>query len=173
MSRRASLGLSVVCTALLLPVTACTADDTGTGAQPPARRTHTPAAGRTTATASPAEAQPSVEQPPRLDPGETPAGRLKRDGGNAVFAFDAGKKGDVLIVAIRCQGKGTATFEVRPVGVTFTRKCLADEVGTDYNEMALSKAHRAGTVTVTAPSSVRWSVTVGRGPGAEEDLLDT
>src|SRR3954451_13526889 len=116
MPRRSLSGLAVACAALLLPLPACTADHSGGGAHLPPRRTHTPAPGRTTAGASPAETQPSVDQAPLLDAGETLAGRLKGARGNAVFPFDAGRKKDALIVAIRCQGQGTAEFEVKPVG---------------------------------------------------------
>ncbi|MYZ09043.1 hypothetical protein GT028_16945 [Streptomyces sp. SID2999] len=87
--------------------------------------------------------------------------------------FAGGRKGDALIVAVRCQGKGTVKVAVRPVHVSFPLECLAEKVSTTYNQVAVSGVNRGGTVSVEAPTAVRWSVTVGRGAPAEEESPGT
>ncbi|MYV41052.1 hypothetical protein GT030_19795 [Streptomyces sp. SID1328] len=74
-----------------------------------------------------------------------------------------------MIVAVRCQGAGTVKVAVRPVHVSFPLECVADKVSTTYNQVAVSGVNRDGTVSVEAPTAVRWSLTVGRGVPAEED----
>ncbi|WP_242625544.1 hypothetical protein [Streptomyces sp. BK022] len=111
--------------------------------------------------------------PPELDADETPAGRQGVTTGNAEVEFAGGRKGDALIVAVRCQGAGAVKVAVRPVQVAFRVECLAGKVGTTYNQVAVSGVDRAGTVSVEAPSAVRWSLTVGRGAPAEEEAPRT
>ncbi|MFF0227094.1 hypothetical protein [Streptomyces sp. NPDC004629] len=67
-----------------------------------------------------------------------------------------------LSVLVNCQGQGTLTVEVRPMGLSFPLECAAGEVSSTYNELRLKKSRENGVVSVTAPSSVRWSLTVGQ-----------
>ncbi|MEU5090645.1 hypothetical protein [Streptomyces sp. NPDC021356] len=67
-----------------------------------------------------------------------------------------------LSVMVNCQGKGTLTVEVRPMRLSFPLECVAGEVSSTYNELKLKKSRDQGVVYVTAPSSVRWSLTVGQ-----------
>jgi hypothetical protein len=67
-----------------------------------------------------------------------------------------------LAVLVNCQGKGTLKVEVRPMGLSFPLECVSTEVSSTYNEMRLKKGREHGVVSVTAPSSVRWSLTVGQ-----------
>ncbi|MFF8970333.1 hypothetical protein [Streptomyces sp. NPDC014995] len=56
-----------------------------------------------------------------------------------------------------------------PVHVSFPLECLTGEISTTYNQIAVTGVDRSGNVSVHAPSSVRWSMTIGRGvPAAEE-----
>ncbi|UXY28078.1 hypothetical protein [Streptomyces sp. HUAS TT20] len=110
-----------------------------------------------------------MQKPPELDADETLAGRQKVTAGNASISFDKGKKGDALIVALRCQDKGTIKVAVQSVHVSFPLDCLANKVSTTYNQVAVSGVDRSGVVAVEAPSSVRWSLTVGRGTAAQEE----
>jgi hypothetical protein len=50
--------------------------------------------------------------------------------------------------------------------------CRDGEVSGEYNQFTVEDADRGGTVTVNAPSTVRWSLSVGRGEPAEHDLDD-
>ncbi|MFJ5967444.1 hypothetical protein [Streptomyces sp. NPDC093060] len=165
---RTLAGLSIVCAALLAPLTGCTSDHTE--AKKPAwpTRSSEPSSAEVTATPG-SSAQPSVQTPPELDDDETLAGRRKATTGNASLAFGKGRKGDALIVAVRCQGAGKIKVAVRPVRASFPLECLADQVGTTYNQLAVSGVDRSGIVSVEAPSSVRWSMTIGRGTPAEEE----
>ncbi|MFF9156091.1 hypothetical protein ACF1AB_28120 [Streptomyces sp. NPDC014846] len=110
-----------------------------------------------------------MQQPPELDDDETLAGRRQVTRGNATLAFRKGKKGDALIVAVRCQGPGTIKVAVRSVHVSFPLECLANKVSTTYNQVGIGRVDRSGVVSVEAPSAVRWSMTIGRGAPAEEE----
>ncbi|MGX2995281.1 hypothetical protein JNUCC64_13460 [Streptomyces sp. JNUCC 64] len=80
--------------------------------------------------------------------------------------FGAGRKGDALVVAVRCQGKGRIEVNLRPTRVGFPLECEAGAASTTYNQVGVSGAHRSGTASVEAPAGVRWSMTVGRGEAA-------
>lgn len=67
-----------------------------------------------------------------------------------------------LSVLVNCQGKGTLKITVQPMGMNFPLDCVDGEVSSTYNELGLKKSRPEGTVTVTAPSAVRWSLTVGQ-----------
>ncbi|MEU5093831.1 hypothetical protein [Streptomyces sp. NPDC020996] len=110
-----------------------------------------------------------MRTPPELDDDETLAGRAGATTGNAAVEFQAGKKGDALIVAVRCQGKGEIDVALRPVHVSFPLECLAGEVSTTYHQVAVRGVDRSGVVSVVAPSTVHWSLTVGRGAPAQEE----
>lgn len=50
-----------------------------------------------------------------------------------------------LSVLVNCQGKGTLTVEVRPMGLRFPLECVVSEVSSTYNELHLKKSreHKA------------------------------
>ncbi|MFC8364548.1 hypothetical protein ACFUIY_32335 [Streptomyces griseorubiginosus] len=104
-----------------------------------------------------------MQTPPELDVSETLAGRQEVTSGNASVAYSKGKKGQALIIAVRCQGEGKIRVVVRPVHVSFSQPCVADESSTISNEVDLTGADRDGVASVEAPSAVRWSMTIGRG----------
>lgn len=112
MSRRPPAGLSIACSAVLLTLTACTSDHTD--AQQSRSSTSSAESGSATTASTPSSTQPPVQKPPELDSDETLAGRQKTTTGNASVTFSKGKKGDALIVAVRCQGKGTIKVTVNP-----------------------------------------------------------
>ncbi|MFE9678380.1 hypothetical protein ACFYO5_30465 [Streptomyces sp. NPDC006259] len=58
---------------------------------------------------------------------------------------------------------------VRPAAMSFAPACRAAEVTTVQNQLGVAGVEGAGTVLVEAPSAVRWSMTVGRGPAAEAE----
>ncbi|WP_238697614.1 hypothetical protein [Streptomyces sp. E2N166] len=128
-------------------------------------------------TTAPGSSSPSTSQhstalmPPALDPGtgEVVAGQQGETRGNASFSYDAGSRGKALIVAVSCRGPGTLKVSVPVLGTDFPLECSTAEPAVTYNQLAMSSAHKAGTVAVTAPSSVAWALTVGRGNAAEEE----
>ncbi|WP_244317642.1 hypothetical protein [Streptomyces bauhiniae] len=136
---------------LLLPVAACSAGHSGKGE--PAPRSAVP---------SPHKAAAGTPLPD--DPSLT--------SGSAVREFGKGKKGDALFVEVRCRGKGTMNVVVRPVRMSFPVECSAGKDNTVHNEMAVAGADGAGTVVVTAPSAVRWALTVGHATAAQAEPLD-
>ncbi|MFI5549484.1 hypothetical protein [Streptomyces sp. NPDC051738] len=112
-----------------------------------------------------------MAQPPELDATETVAAEQGETHGNRSFEFGKGKKGDALIVAVRCQGKGTINVTVRPLAFSFPLECLDSEVSTIQNQVDIAGADDKGTVSVEAPTTVRWSMTIGHGEGAAAETL--
>lgn len=103
---------------------------------------------------------------PELDDSETVVARHGETRGGGTFEFGEGEKGDALIIAVRCQGKGEIEVSVKPVNVGFTLECVDSEASTStstYNQVSVAGVEKKGTVSVQAPSSVRWSMTIGRG----------
>ncbi|CAL9424431.1 hypothetical protein SUDANB38_01938 [Streptomyces sp. enrichment culture] len=58
---------------------------------------------------------------------------------------------------------------VDSVKVSFPLDCVAGKVNTTYNQVGVAGVERSGTVSVQAPSSVEWSMTVGRGKLAQQE----
>lgn len=169
-------------TAVLTLAVACGADRTDAASAPePAPPGTTapatsPSPGRDTAPHSdPDLYSDSVKSPPKLDDSETVAGRQGETRGGGTFEFGEGEKGDALIIAVRCQGKGEIKVSVKPVNVGFPLECVDGEAGTTtsttYNQVGVAGVEKKGTVSVLAPSSVRWSMTIGRGKPAEAEAL--
>ncbi|MEU4012854.1 hypothetical protein AB0H30_30930 [Streptomyces pseudogriseolus] len=117
----------------------------------------------------PDEGQVSVVEPPELDGSERMAGEQPETKGNASFSYAKGAAGDALIVAVRCRGAGTIKVVVKTVNVSFPLECLAGKTRTTYNQIGVSGAEKPGTVSVTTPSEVHWSMTIGRGEPPAED----
>lgn len=92
--------------------------------------------------------------------------------GGATIAYTKGRKGEALIVAVRCQGEGKIKVAVRSVHVSFSQPCVAGESSTIQNEVHLTGSDRDGVVSVEAPSSVRWSMTIGHGAPVQEEPLE-
>jgi len=63
---------------------------------------------------------------------------------------------------VNCQGEGTLTVSVRPVGLSFPLTCVKGEVNSIFNQMDLTSSHTHATVKVAASSRVRWALTVGQ-----------
>jgi hypothetical protein len=99
---------------------------------------------------------------------------LRRDGtrGNASMEFGKARQGDgdTMSVGVECEGKGRIEVTLRPLHTSFSMECREGEVTGEYNQLTQDAADRAGTVSVTAPSGVRWSLSIGRGEPAEQDL---
>ncbi|MFV0137963.1 hypothetical protein ACLGIH_33100 [Streptomyces sp. HMX87] len=154
---------TAACTLILLVAAGCTPDnDTGDGAAPATSAASSP---------TPTARQTAAVAPPALDPGlgESTAGQHGVTRGNANFPYRAGAQGKALIVAVSCQGTGTVKVEVPVLQTTFPLECSPGGPAVTYNQLALKAAHKAGTVKVTAPSTVIWAVIVGRGDPAEQD----
>lgn len=171
MSRRTLAALSLLAVAAVLPAAACSADTSN--AEEPAKSS-TPSGPVETETGPSGDStEPSVAQPPELDPTETVALEQGETHGSRSLEFGKGKKGDALIVAVRCQGDGTINVTVRPTAVSFPLECLDSEVSTIHNQVDIAGAEDEGTVSVEAPTTVRWSMTIGRGKAAAEETPES
>ncbi|MGW1986307.1 hypothetical protein ACWCPJ_28255 [Streptomyces collinus] len=107
-------------------------------------------------------ARPLFRRAPELDPDDILAGRQEPITGSASFAYTGGRKGDTLILAVRCQGEGGVEVTVHAVHVSFPLRCPADRADTVRHEVRVTGTARGGTASVQAPSTVRWSMTIGR-----------
>lgn len=112
---------------------------------------------------------------PELDDSETVVARQRETRGGGTFEFGEGEKGDALIIAVRCQGKGEIEVSVKPVNVGFTLECVDSEASTStststYNQVSVAGVEKKGAVSVQAPSSVRWSMTIGRGEPEQAEV---
>ncbi|MFC8062828.1 hypothetical protein [Streptomyces sp. NPDC057293] len=147
---------------LTLAAAGCTSGD----------ETDAPASTTAPGTSSPPASEHSTGlEPPALDPeaGEVVAGQRGETHGNASFSYDAGSRGKALIVAVSCRGTGTVKVSVPVLGTDFPLECSTAEPAVTYNQLVMNAAHKAGTVAVTAPSTVTWALTVGRGNAAEQE----
>ncbi|WP_405870808.1 MULTISPECIES: hypothetical protein [unclassified Streptomyces] len=82
--------------------------------------------------------------------------------GNREMEIQGGITAGSLSVLVNCQGKGTLTVSVEAVGLSFPLECVDGEVSSTFNQLDLKRSREHGTVNVTAPSHVRWALTVGR-----------
>lgn len=176
MSRRTLITLTLMSAAALLSATGCSSGgDTEAREQRPVRT-----AGPTPAKATPAadsnEADARRELADRAPDhfAERVVLRQNRTQGSAHLEFGKAEKGEgkALTVAVNCEGKGTIEVVLRPMDASFPMDCLDGEVTSIGNQFAIDDAERAGTVSVTATSGVRWSLSIGRGEPAEQDLGD-
>ncbi|THA72993.1 hypothetical protein E6P78_01575 [Streptomyces sp. A0958] len=63
-------------------------------------------------------------------------------------------------IQVNCQGNGTLDVALKPVGLSFPLKCVNGEVSSSYDEIRLKRARSEGSVQISAPSTVSWSLTV-------------
>ncbi|MFD9033515.1 hypothetical protein ACFVZW_20530 [Streptomyces sp. NPDC059567] len=54
----------------------------------------------------------------------------------------------------------TVTFA--PSGLSFPLRCVEGEVSTTYNQIDLKQDRESASVSVQAPSPVRWAMSVGQ-----------
>lgn len=158
------LAAATALTAVAVLAVGCGNDDSdapGTSSKGPARPSsssaHTPAPDR--AEHLPGE---TVTKAPVLPAGEVVAQAVNADG-NRELEIAGGLKSGPLAVLVNCKGKGMLTVDVEPVGLHFPLECVAGEVSSAYNQLDLKNTRKRGTVSVTAPSTVRWAITVGQG----------
>jgi hypothetical protein len=101
----------------------------------------------------------TVTRAPVLTEGEVVA-EAANVSGNREMEIRGGLADGLLSVLVNCQGKGTLTVSVERVGLTFPLRCEDGKVNSTLNRLALKRPHAPATVTVTAPSHVRWALTV-------------
>ncbi|MET7691877.1 hypothetical protein ABZT06_28510 [Streptomyces sp. NPDC005483] len=82
--------------------------------------------------------------------------------GSEELEIPGGLKAGHLAILVNCQGEGTLTVSVRPVGLSFPLECVNGEVSSIFNQLDLTSPHAYGTVKVAAPSHTRWALTVGQ-----------
>lgn len=127
----------------------------------------TSASHATTGPAKPSSDRPehipgeSVTEAPKLPYGKTLA-EVASAHGNQTVELSDGIDAGALSVLVNCQGKGSVTISVKPINLTFALECVEGEVSSTYNELSLKQAREQASLSVTAPSTVRWALTVGQ-----------
>ncbi|MFJ6833209.1 hypothetical protein [Streptomyces sp. NPDC091209] len=104
----------------------------------------------------------SVTEAPDLHDGGVVA-KVANGHGNEEIDVPGGIGPGTLWIAVNCEGRGTLKVSAEPGGLSFPVACAAGKVSGVLNRLDLERGHRhaPGTVTVTAPSGVRWALTVG------------
>lgn len=103
----------------------------------------------------------TVTEAPQVVDGRVIAAVVNARGGQVV-PLDGGVRSGPVSIAVNCQGKGTLTVELQPVGLSFALECVAGEVSSTYNQIALKKPRKDAVVQVTVSSGVRWALSVGQ-----------
>jgi hypothetical protein len=122
---------------------------------PPATAPVTPATPATPAAAAP-------DGPVGLaDPGGRAVLTQSETTGNRALALapaTAADHGRRLTLALNCRGAGFVRVAGAPGGVGFQAECEKDQVIGVQHQSATSAVRRGGTVSVQAPTGVRWSL---------------
>ncbi|MFD0368508.1 hypothetical protein [Streptomyces sp. NPDC127114] len=134
----------------------CTADETKESRKP------------ATPTFSPPSPVPSQETPsgsvetaPKLPDG-TSLAEVANAQGNREVDLKGGVHRGPLGIIVSCQGKGTVNVTFAPSGLSFPLNCVEGQVNTTYNQIELKHERTSASVSVQAPSTVRWAMSVGQ-----------
>ncbi|MEV5145504.1 hypothetical protein [Streptomyces sp. NPDC052727] len=163
MGKLSPLATAATLTAVTVLAVGCSSDDGKASDAGPKASPHSSSSSTRTPTPDRAEHIPgeSVTKAPALPDGDVVAQAVNASG-NREMDVKGGLKGGPLAVLVNCKGNGKLTVEVKPVGLSFPLECVAGEVSSTYNQLDLKRTRQQGTVSVTAPSNVRWAITVGR-----------
>ncbi|WP_216591009.1 hypothetical protein [Streptomyces brasiliscabiei] len=164
-SRPTAAALTLLSAAALLSLTACSSSgDAGADREPARAAERSPAQAKAIAEAQEGGTPRELAEQ-ALDPlTDRVVLRQNRTRNGAHLEFDKARQGEgkALTVVVSCEGEGTIEVALRPLGASFPMDCLEGEVSSIQNVFAVDEAARAGTVSVTGPSSVQWSLAIGR-----------
>ncbi|MFB7556131.1 hypothetical protein [Streptomyces brevispora] len=156
---RPSFSLAAIAMAAALVLTGCSGEEK-------------PGSAKTSASPSGRVSPPQTSDRAEYVKGETVSQAPKAVNDGQVLLSVASRKGNAelpltkeigigsLAIQVNCQGKGTLHVTIKPVELSFPLECVKKEVSSTYNEIQLKRARREGSVQVTAPSTVRWALTV-------------
>jgi len=153
-----TLGHGCVLTAVcLLALSACSSDDGGSTAS----SAPSPSASASAAQRAEHVDGETVTKAPRIVDGKVIVA-VADASGSRELSLEGGVRSGPVSIAVNCEGKGTLTVELAPVGLSFPLSCVAGEVSSTFNQIALKKPRAQATVKVTAGSGVRWALSVGQ-----------
>ncbi|MDV9187798.1 hypothetical protein R6L23_06160 [Streptomyces sp. SR27] len=158
LSRKRILLLGVSASVVLLSV-GCTADGKEDQAKPSASAA--PSSPQASTTGTEEEPSGSVTAPPEI-PDMKLLASVANVQGNMEVPLKDGVRQAPLGIAISCQGKGTMNVTYAPSGLSFPLQCADDTVSTTYNQIDLKHKRASASVSVRAPNSVRWAMSVGQ-----------
>ncbi|GDY64243.1 MULTISPECIES: hypothetical protein [Streptomyces] len=149
--------------AAVVALAGCTSDQDDAAPSSGTPRPHSTTSPKESPTSDRAEHVPgeTVTKAPVLPDGEAVA-QAANAHGNQEIEIRGGIKAGSLAILVNCQGKGTLTVSVAPVGLSFPLECVEGEVSSTFNQLDLKSSRKSGVVTVTAPSRVHWALTVGQ-----------
>jgi hypothetical protein len=149
--------------AVAVSLAGCTSDQDDAGASPrtsPHRSVSSPAKSSTPDSVNHVPGE-TVAKAPAFPDGRALVRRANVRGSEEL-EIPGGLKAGHLAVLVNCQGEGTLTVSVRPVGLSFPLACVNGEVNSIFNQMDLTSSRTDATVKVAASSRVRWALTVGQ-----------
>ncbi|MEU7291741.1 hypothetical protein AB0A76_00830 [Streptomyces exfoliatus] len=82
--------------------------------------------------------------------------------GNMEVALQGGVREAPLGIMVSCEGKGTMNVTYAPAGLSFPLQCVNGTVSTTFNQIDLKQKRASASISVQAPSSVRWAMSVGQ-----------
>ncbi|WP_405599686.1 hypothetical protein OG741_19785 [Streptomyces sp. NBC_01410] len=145
--------------ALLLGISGCSDDD---AKSQPTSTSASPVKPMPTSTTGSSRAEhiegETVTQAPKPVDGKAVLRVASRTGNATLPLSDIGA--GRLAIQVNCQGKGTLTVSVTPIGLSFPLECVDHEVSSTYNEIRLKRARSEAAIQITAPSAVIWALTV-------------
>ncbi|MER5885432.1 hypothetical protein ABT160_16510 [Streptomyces sp. NPDC001941] len=103
----------------------------------------------------------SLDVAPRIPEGETVLAIENVQGGREL-EFLGGVREGALGFAVSCRGTGTVTVSYDPAGLSFPLTCEQARTNSVYNRFETVRARKEASVRVDAPSTLRWSMSVGQ-----------
>lgn len=151
---------SAVLALAVLTVVGCTGNDNETSGDSPN--------GSPSATQSPSVESSRAEyiegetvtEAPKTVNGLPPLLSIASQNGNATLPLKQGTGAGPVGIQVNCQGKGTLEVALVPANLSFALTCVDSEVSSTYNEVNLKRSRADASIRITAPSTVRWAVTV-------------
>ncbi|GAA0615985.1 hypothetical protein GCM10010394_52570 [Streptomyces crystallinus] len=163
LTRPAPAACALTAVAMLIGAVGCSGGDGDSDAAPKAAtRSPTPSASKSIT--------PPTGRPEHID-GQTVTRAPKPMGNGKVLTSVNSRNGNAelplgkihsgrLAVQVNCQGSGKISVAIDPSGLSFPLECVAAESSSTYNEVHLKTDRSEGALHITAPSTVRWALTV-------------
>ena len=163
----AAIAAALACLAVAA-ATGCSGSDSHS-ADPTSAKTSRPASSRPTGTVAGTVAvtadddsvqDDSVQVAPRIPNEVRHLASATSEQGSAAVTISELPAGPVAIM-VNCQGNGVISLAVADISLTIS---CAEEVSGTYNVINLKSSRGAAAISVTANSTIRWSLSVGTVP---------
>ncbi|MFE7576949.1 MULTISPECIES: hypothetical protein [unclassified Streptomyces] len=156
---RPSVALAMAAATGVLGLAGCSSDEKPASAGPSASPTRHTTPSPTGDRAEHVKGETVSRAPKPVNDGDVLLSVASREG-NAELPLTKKIGAGSVAIQVNCRGKGTVDVALKPVGLSFPLECVDGEVSSTYNEIQLKRARSEGSVQITAPSTVSWSLTV-------------